>query len=115
MVNGRYERHNRANNWGDVYGPSPGGSPSSTTSRGSGYPSSSHDPQGMWRDENGVPRSEFGSVENIPDPSLDALVWPKEFQKDRFFRKQGGTKPGPDDTMGDFASLGSLRRIIRTN
>jgi glycosidase len=47
-------------------------------------------------------------VENIPNPSLDALVWPKEFQKDRFFRKQGGTKPGPDDTIGDFASLKQL-------
>src|SRR5881398_920248 len=57
------------------------------------------------RDENGVPRSEFGSVENIPNPRLDALVWPKELQKDRFFRRQGGTKPGPDDTIGDFASL----------
>ena len=62
----------------------------------------------QWRDENGVPRPEFGSVENIPNPSLDALVWPKEFQKDRFFRKQGGTKPGPDDTIGDFASLKQL-------
>lgn len=61
-----------------------------------------------WRDEKGVPRLEFGSVENIPNPSLDAFVWPKELQKDRFFRRQGGTKPGPDDTIGDFASLKQL-------
>ena len=59
----------------------------------------------QWRDGNGVPRPEFGSVENIPNPNSNALVWPRELQKDRFFRRQGGTKPGPDDTIGDFASL----------
>jgi len=44
-------------------------------------------------------------VESIPTPSLDSVVWPKELQKDDFFRRQGGTKSGPDDTIGDFASL----------
>lgn len=29
----------------------------------------------------------------------------QKLQKDRFFRRQGGTKPGPDDTIGDFACL----------
>jgi glycosidase len=58
-----------------------------------------------WRDGDGVPRPQFGSVESIPTPSLDSVVWPKELQKDDFFRRQGGTKSGPDDTIGDFASL----------
>jgi len=39
---------------------------------------------------------------------LNAVVWPKELQKNRFFRRQGGTKPGSDDTIGDFASLKQL-------
>ena len=56
-----------------------------------------------WRDRTGAPR--FPSVEHIAEPSPDALVWPKELQKDEFFRKQGATRPPPDDTIGDFASL----------
>jgi glycosidase len=56
-----------------------------------------------WRDRTGAPH--FPSVEHIAKPSPDALVWPKELQKDEFFRKQGATRPPPDDTIGDFFSL----------
>jgi glycosidase len=55
----------------------------------------------LWRDSTGVPR--FASVEDISNPSPDAFVWPKELQKDDFFRKQGTNRP--NDTIGDFASL----------
>jgi glycosidase len=60
-----------------------------------------------WREGTGAPR--FPSVEHIAKPSRDALVWPKELQKDEFFRKQGATRPPPDDTVGDFASLKQMR------
>ena len=46
-----------------------------------------------WREGAGAPQ--FPSVEHIAKPSPDALVWPKELQKDEFFRKQGATKPPP--------------------
>jgi hypothetical protein len=50
-----------------------------------------------WREHTGAPH--FPSVEHIAKPSPDALVWPKELQKDEFFRKQGKTPlPPPDDT-----------------
>ncbi len=60
-----------------------------------------------WREPTGAPG--FPSVEDIAKPSPDALVWPKELQKDEFFRKQGATRPPPDDTIGDFASLKQMR------
>jgi glycosidase len=60
-----------------------------------------------WRERTGAPQ--FPSVEHIAKPSPDALVWPKELQKDEFFRKQGATRPPPDDTIGDFASLKQMR------
>jgi glycosidase len=56
-----------------------------------------------WRDCTDAPL--FPSVEHIAKPTPDALVWPKELQKDEFFRKQGATRPPPDDTIGDFFSL----------
>ena len=46
-----------------------------------------------WREGAGAPQ--FPSVEHIAKPSPDALVWPKELQKDEFFRKQGATRPPP--------------------
>ncbi|MBV8357609.1 MAG: alpha-amylase [Deltaproteobacteria bacterium] len=63
------------------------------------------DPQPVfWRDANGVAQAQFTDVATIPNPSLDAVVWPKELQQNRFFRRQGN--PGSaDDTVGDFASL----------
>ena len=63
----------------------------------------------LWRDCAGVPR--FPSVEDISNASPDAFVWPKELQKDDFFRKQGMNLPGPNDTIGDFASLKQMLTI----
>jgi glycosidase len=60
-----------------------------------------------WRDPHGNARPEWVQVEKIPAPLRppDALVWPAELQMNRFFRRQGGTQAGGDDTVGDFASL----------
>jgi glycosidase len=65
----------------------------------------------QWRDAGGVPRPQFASVEQIANPSPDAVVWPSELQKDRFYRRQGGNQPGGDDTIGDFASLKQMLTI----
>jgi glycosidase len=60
-----------------------------------------------WRDPDGITRHGAEPVENLPDPSPEALVWPAELQKNEFFRRQGGTTNG--GTVGDFCSLKQLR------
>jgi glycosidase len=52
-----------------------------------------------WRDENGQGRSDW----NIPpnNPPADAAIWPREFQRNDFFRRRG---EGGEDA-GDFGSL----------
>ncbi len=64
------------------------------------------DPQPVaWRDKTGTARREWPDVERVPAPSPDALVWPKELQRQAFFRRQGSMPAPQDDTIGDFASL----------
>lgn len=58
-----------------------------------------------WRDEKGVARPDQPVVESILMPSHDAVVWPRELQQNRYFRRQGAMGGGADDTVGDFASL----------
>ncbi|HXJ89454.1 MAG TPA: alpha-amylase family glycosyl hydrolase [Candidatus Binatia bacterium] len=60
---------------------------------------------GQWRDATGVARPDFPDVATIPNPSLDAVVWPLELQKNSFFRRQGTPDPNGDDTVGDFSVL----------
>ena len=62
----------------------------------------------QWRDAQGNARADWTDIANVPNPSPDELVWPLEFQKNDWFRRQG--MPGPDDdTTGDFASLKQFR------
>src|SRR5580692_4309394 len=61
----------------------------------------------QWRDPLGNARPAWPDVAGIAGPSTDALVWPSELQKNDWFRRQG--MPGPDDTIGDFASLKQFR------
>lgn len=58
-----------------------------------------------WRDASGNPVAQFTDIGAIPNPPLDAIVWPSELQKNQFFRRQGTPDPNGDDTVGDFASL----------
>jgi len=52
-----------------------------------------------WRDEQGHGRSDWNAPPN--DPAADAAIWPREFQRNDFFRRRGeGGEEG-----GDFASL----------
>ena len=56
-----------------------------------------------WRDETGVARPEFANIEDVPKDQLhpDGFVWPKELQRNVFFRRKGmGGEQG-----GDFCSL----------
>ncbi|MBV8818115.1 MAG: hypothetical protein JO022_07140, partial [Acidobacteriaceae bacterium] len=58
-----------------------------------------------WRDASGNPA--FSSIEGITSPPEDALVWPLEFQKDAYYRRQGVTDG--DGVIGDFSSLKQFR------
>jgi len=59
----------------------------------------------QWRDAQGNPVAANSVIENIANPDGNALVWPKELQKNAFFRRQGQPDPNGDDTVGDFDSL----------
>ena len=61
----------------------------------------------LWRDSEGSPRNGTTAIENIVGASRDGFVWPKELQRNEFFRRQG--VPGNDDTVGDFSSLKQIR------
>jgi len=52
-----------------------------------------------WRDENGNGRSDWNAPPN--NPPADAAIWPREFQRNDFFRRQGEG----GEAAGDFASL----------
>jgi len=64
--------------------------------------------QVLWRDPGGSPRNGTTLMEQIAAPSRDAFVWPKELQRNEFFRRQG-LPGGGDDTVGDFSSLKQMR------
>src|SRR5260370_15597846 len=61
-----------------------------------------------WRDPDGTPRHDATPMEQIPNPSRDAFVWPLEIQRNEFFRRQGLTGGG-EDHVGDFACLKQMR------
>lgn len=59
----------------------------------------------QWRDQTGAAQPGFPDVATIPNPSLDAVVWPSELQQNQFFRRQGNPDGNGDDTIGDFSVL----------
>jgi glycosidase len=64
-----------------------------------------------WRDASGQARADFPVIENIPATQRepDALVWPAELQRNRFFRRTGkGAEEG-----GDFESLKEFVTAVR--
>jgi glycosidase len=63
----------------------------------------------QWRDPTGAARPDFTDVATIPNPSLDAIVWPSELQQNKFFRCQGNPQQGGDDTVGDFSILKQMK------
>jgi glycosidase len=61
-----------------------------------------------WRDGSAAAQSAWPDIAALPNMATDPIVWPKELQKNEFFRRQEQTGPA-DDTVGDFASLKQLR------
>ncbi len=60
-----------------------------------------------WRDSHGIARNTWTDCDKIPSLPRDAGIWPKEFQKNEYFRRRGEyTKEEP--TKGDFGSLKEL-------
>ncbi len=60
----------------------------------------------QWRNAKGVANSSWPDVSAVPSPSTDSIVWPSEFQRNDYFRRQG--KCQGDSTTGDFESLKQL-------
>ena len=58
-----------------------------------------------WRDDRGDAKANFDVIEDIPNRSRDAFVWPEELQRNSFFRRQGLMGGAGDDTVGDFSVL----------
>ena len=54
-----------------------------------------------WRDADGCSRPDWNQIPADPNLSQDAAVWPKEFQSNQFFRRQGKGA----GTIGDFEVL----------
>jgi glycosidase len=61
-----------------------------------------------WRDQTGAARPDFPDVAPIPNPSLDAVVWPSQLQQNKFYRRQGTPDGSGDETVGDFSVLKQL-------
>ena len=59
----------------------------------------------QWRDQTGAALPGFPDAATIPNPPLDAVVWPSELQQNKFFRRQGTPDGNGDDTVGDFSVL----------
>jgi glycosidase len=59
----------------------------------------------IWRGADGTPQPGARDIGAIANPNRDALAWPRELQRNSFFRRQGGPDGNGDDTIGDFASL----------
>jgi glycosidase len=57
----------------------------------------------FWRDENGHARGDWKDIANIPGPPSNGAVWPKELQRNDFFRRKG-----EDGSRGDFTGMKEL-------
>lgn len=59
----------------------------------------------QWRDATGAAQPGWTDVAAIPNPPLDAVVWPSELQQNQYFRRQGMASSSGPDTIGDFGTL----------
>lgn len=57
----------------------------------------------FWRNKDGVPQGDWTEISNVPNLSTNEGVWPKELQRDDYFRRRGG-----NGTDGDFDRLKEL-------
>jgi glycosidase len=93
------------NHTGDVfaYAPNPA-DPLCTSSNGTEATFATQPLPIEWRDAQGVAQSNWPVLEQIADPPSTALVWPRELQRNEYFRRQG-TIPNWTQTAGDFMAL----------
>ena len=63
----------------------------------------------QWRDQNAVAQGAWTDIAALPNMATDPMVWPKEFQQNDYFRRQGAMPAPDDDTVGDFDSLKQMR------
>jgi glycosidase len=61
-----------------------------------------------WKDQGGTAQSQWNDISNIPGLTVNDGVWPKEFQKNDYFRRRGDFSNSGDLTKGDFGSLKEL-------
>lgn len=54
-----------------------------------------------WRDADGTPRGDWPRIEDIPNPPADGVIWPRELQRNEYFRREGKGF----GLVGDFESL----------
>ena len=88
---------------GNVFGYAPGAADANNSERpfrefGDPYPV-------YWRDEHGIAPADAARFP--ANPSRDAVVWPREFHSDAFFRRRGIYEPS-HTREGDFGSLKEL-------
>jgi glycosidase len=58
-----------------------------------------------WRDAQGIPQGDWTDVGAVPQLPPMAGVWPREFQRNDFFRRRGTSDGNGDPTRGDFSRL----------
>jgi glycosidase len=62
----------------------------------------------QWKDQNGTAQNQWDDVSNIPGLTENAGIWPKEFQRNEYFRRRGDYSNSGDITKGDFGPLKEL-------
>ena len=61
-----------------------------------------------WRNDKGEAQDGWTDIGSIPDLPRDAGIWPKDFQRNDFFRRRGTYDNSPDPTRGDFSRMKEL-------
>lgn len=62
----------------------------------------------FWRDDLGIPRGDWTTVEGITNRSRANGIWPQELQRNDYFRRRGSSDEHGDKTRGDFDRLKEL-------
>lgn len=62
----------------------------------------------FWRNEEGVAQADWPDIGRVSDVPRNAGIWPREFQRNDYFRRRGSCDEGTDITKGDFDRLKEL-------
>jgi glycosidase len=62
----------------------------------------------FWRDAQGVPRGDWTDIGALANLPREAGIWPKDLQRNDYFRRRGTHDQSGDPTRGDFDSLKEL-------